>query len=572
MFGDDDNLFDIYPDMDLDGDRDLVDALILDDIIREEEEENQKTYIPDLDEDDDEIFLEYGIDRDDFDSREEFLEAVREEKYGWRDLVDLEESIELNIDPEDYETEDEYNEAIEEAKESANDETTIEMSVNISFGESDEVEFDYDKSIAQLDGITFRHDYADYKLKTADPKYDSREEIERYDFIVKGESVASHYLTVDGVYLYAQAVKDHFKLPFDIPEEKDEIKTYFETLLQDLVECDAKEAMKIWEWCIDTFMPYINHAGYKNDLTHAILLDLQNFIDEFPNHIVNYMIDNPSFVEKIILKCTDSLWGIDEFVRLALEAGSVDTANAVMKCAFANPHTDVHDKARFIKSCIDECSNWEELETIELFHQHVFPIVYQESDVRIKNKIPHWEKEIREYIESIEQESERYQYSRRYAWRAKYKDAEESPLHFESEEDYLNNIEENKYRWRKYCSVRMGVSPMDFETRTEYDEAVREAYKREQEVRAKERAADPSNNTLYKFCKVSVAFPNKPFYYYLSGKLKLRVGDRVVVPFGQDNALTEAVVMSVGECYGSAFPCKVDYIKTVIALAVPDEE
>ena len=68
---------------------------------------------------------------------------------------------------------------------------------------------------------------------------------------------------------------------------------------------------------------------------------------------------------------------------------------------------------------------------------------------------------------------------------------------------------------------------------------------------------------MYKFCKVSLDYPYKPYYYYLVGDLKLEIGDRVIVPFGNKNDLKDAVVMSVGACAGCTFPCKIESIKYV---------
>ena len=57
---------------------------------------------------------EYGIDPDDFDTEDEYNEALEEAKYGWRDYA--EDGDEYGLDPELYETEAEYEEALEEAK------------------------------------------------------------------------------------------------------------------------------------------------------------------------------------------------------------------------------------------------------------------------------------------------------------------------------------------------------------------------------------------------------------------------------------------------------------------------
>lgn len=60
---------------------------------------------------------EYGIHPEDYETREEYHEAIQREKYAWRDWC--EDGLEHGVDPDDYETEDEYEEALEEARLSA---------------------------------------------------------------------------------------------------------------------------------------------------------------------------------------------------------------------------------------------------------------------------------------------------------------------------------------------------------------------------------------------------------------------------------------------------------------------
>ena len=57
----------------------------------------------------------YDIDPEDYDDEEDYLDALNEAKYGWREDCD-DEGSDYDIDPEDYETEDEYNEAVKKAK------------------------------------------------------------------------------------------------------------------------------------------------------------------------------------------------------------------------------------------------------------------------------------------------------------------------------------------------------------------------------------------------------------------------------------------------------------------------
>ena len=152
----DHDLFDIFPDVDFDGDHDLQDALFLEDMLEEEERittssHPQTAYDLDDDDDDDDntedyaqyarpattksgklsgsrravtrerfhvktseeddIFLEYAIDPEDYDTRREYEIAVYKAKYGWREYADY--GFEYGLDPEDFETEDEYIEAWE---------------------------------------------------------------------------------------------------------------------------------------------------------------------------------------------------------------------------------------------------------------------------------------------------------------------------------------------------------------------------------------------------------------------------------------------------------------------------
>lgn len=62
---------------------------------------------------------EYGISPEDYETRDEYNEALRTEKYAWRDFC--EDGSEYGLDPEDFETEDEYDAALEAARESADD-------------------------------------------------------------------------------------------------------------------------------------------------------------------------------------------------------------------------------------------------------------------------------------------------------------------------------------------------------------------------------------------------------------------------------------------------------------------
>ena len=346
MFDKDDHWFGFSPDMDHDGDRDLADALIYEDVLEEEDRLTNESALGTLsvsDMDEDDILLEYGIDPDDYATREDYLDAVREARRG-----DCEET---------------------------SDSHSLGLAISVRLEpccQEDESHFSYLEEKRWIQ-----------------------------NFINNGQCIASKYLTEDRVFLYVKAIKDYFKLPFDIPSDENFLRTGFETVLQALVEYNPEYAIQIWEWCLDTFMSYIEYADYKNDLTNGILIDMGNFPEVFPEQIVSHMIGNPEFVEKLILNCTDTLWCVDEFVYLSLCKGATEVAKRIMEYAFANPHTDVHDKMRFIDDCIDRCSNWETVEEMKLFEQNIFPIVLAETDAKIRKKISSWQEEMEDYIEQM---------------------------------------------------------------------------------------------------------------------------------------------------------------------------
>jgi len=568
---DNDDLFDFAPDMDFDGDSDLQDALFLEDILEEEEKLTtarhtmtpERFHVKNADEED--ILFEYGIDPDDYIIRAEYEEAVFEAKYGWRKNV--EDGWDYGLDPEDFETEEEYLKALESAienEENSSEKMEIRIPIKISFEWGRSCDNEENQNDKPKTGIEIRkksaEDYLNFAKGSGD---DDTEMIDRCEFIVNSGQEAAKYLTPSGIFLYSQAIRDNFEIHFEIEEEIDSVKLHFITFLTRMARHDMSRAITIWEWCLHTFMPYIQYADHDTDLTSGVLVSLGNFPDNIPKVIVSYMVSNPMFIQDLLTSIDTSI-NVDTLIETALEDEHIETAKAIMECIVSNPRLDVYDKENLIQSCIDSLSYRKDLEPMELFQKYIFPVAINDADEYITFCIPEWEEQMREHIEYVEENNEEYAYSRRFAWRAKYRDNDIDSTDYETEEEYLNIVYERKYGWRKYCSNRFGIDPANFETRNEYDAAINAEYAKEREARTKARDADPINMDVYHFCKVRVSeYYDAPYYYYFTGDLQLDVGDYVMVPFGRDNSPTKARVMSVGNCYGCAFPCHVSKIKTV---------
>lgn len=112
------------------------------------------------------------------------------------------------------------------------------------------------------------------------------------------------------------------------------------------------------------------------------------------------------------------------------------------------------DVENFINYIISDCSNWEELETMENFKHYIIPIVRKMNDKRIQRVLPKMLEEIDHYIRSVESSEEKYQYTRRFSWRTKYTNSEYDvdPLDYDTEDEYNKAVLEEKYRWRRWHS------------------------------------------------------------------------------------------------------------------------
>lgn len=598
MFGGDDDFFGIFPDIDGDGDHDIVDFLILDEIDNEIQREieagESRTASFNLDEDDDDILLEYGIDRDDYVTREDYLEAVREAKYGWRD--DVEDGSEYGLDPEDYETLEDYEEALEDARlfssqsellddedVDTDDEIDTDDSLSISIPLSFSIEVSYPGK-DQLEEIkesdypnkrTYDAAYALCEIEHGDPYIPSgttkEAEAKRHKFVLSQSCIAARYLTRYDGFIFVQAVKDNFRLPIDVPDEDDEVKNYFPDFFMELAEEDVNLALDVWVWCIKEFGGYQRYMDNAWTLYNQIMSSLDDYPEEFRDCLINRLGSDQNFRKGLLSECPDTPYCVPELMVRALTTNREKVAQVIFIAAMKNTKAKSKWKEDLLESIISECSNWEELESMEAVQKYILPIAEKIDDKRIQRVLPKMVKEVEDYIRSVESSEDKYQFSRRFAWRATCVDGSQygiSPLDYETEQEYLAAIEDRKYGWRKYLapSKLRYANPQDYETAEEFHAAVREAFNKETKARAVSNH-NANDRNVYKFCKIELEEEPRNTYYYFPGLLSLNIGDRVIVPLGRDNKEVYGTVVSVGECYGSALPCAVDNVKHVKSKA-----
>ncbi len=536
----------------------------------------------------------YGLSPYDYESKLEYEAALKFAKIDatcrkndWRDYC--EDGLDYGIDPEDFDSEDEYNEALEEAKGITatydyETESGITIPVNLTFSIVRPGQEHLDK-IKEEDYPTKRQYDAAYYLCELQqdigyvPYNSTKEaEIEKCNFILSAETVASKYLTISDGFLFVQAIKENFELPVVLDDEDENVVHDFNEVFMQVAEENPKLAVDIWTWVIKEFGPFKKYMSNDWTVFNSILTSTDDYPDEFLPLVIKRLGEDIKFCDELITKNPQYPYGMSTFITKALELDLIKEAQIIFTAVAMNTHAKVKDMENLISTIIMDCSNWEELETIEKFKYNILPIIKKMNSKRIQRLYPKFENDVDEYIRSVECSEEKYQYSRRFEWRAKYKESplyDIDPLDYESEADYLNAAEQKKYAWRRYQyeARRYGIDVNAFETEDEYkvvlNQKREEAVKARNEERAKAKpkpTVDPlaaTDKTVYNFCSVIFNASNQP-YTYLIGDLDIKIGDKVVVPVGNDNTERVATVVSTSQHMRLTAPFPVDKAKKVI--------
>ena len=536
------------------------------------------------------------------------------------DVKDWQITAELNdygISPFDYDTEEEYLEAVAEAEADAEDDEEfvspiIEIPIKVALDFSVEI-----PALDRLDAIK-ESDFPNkrmyeaacekVKLETGlilglDEKT-KEHNIRQCDFILEYHEkyIAAKYLSIQlGEFLYAQAVKENFDLPFNIPDEDEQMVTPVDDLFRQIHKKCKKQLFPIWKWLIENFVPYMDYSsdnGYS--LSTGVIANGSYIDDKFISELANYIAEN-NFFGKVIMELSPSL--DNEYGTLfahLLKNKHFDLVKEMFKIC-ANKDIDSAHICGVIYGFMEACSNYNELETMELFEQHIFPIIKAIDKPDIQDNISAWEDEIKEYYNYCEDNCEQYQFTRKNAWRKQHKKEAEklglNVLYYDSEEEYLQDYNAEKYSWRdSYTSDdTYGLNPSDFETEDALNKAISKKIEQEEKQAAKEyKLAEETTSTLktqaqsrqnssysedmkrfeddtiYTF--IGVLFPyTSHHYHYLTDDDSITIGDYVVVPVGVDNKESVAKVVSVEKHLRISAPFPVEKTKKIIGKYVKDD-
>lgn len=513
---------------------------------------------------------EYGLDCKDYATEEEYEEALNEAKYGWREYcIDND----YDIDPEEFETEDEYLEMIY-----ACDDAMSEYEDSLVGNEESGEECDDDMLVEKCDEDTLTIPIEITVNISSDEDYEKKKNA-RHKLITnnKDKVLAIKYLTESGQFLYSKAVKENFTLPISLPDETYCREYELADIICKIAKRDEDLSIKVWSWCVEQFLPYVEWDDYAaDDMTNNIIDKLYRFPENYGKTLAHYMEEHSDFRTKIAGSALGVSGNISSVIVSAIQEELFDTAKAIFDICYAKIKDNWKEVIDFINEILWKCKNYDELESIEYFEKELFPIIKKCEQGMVKDEIEDWEKEIANYINNVEESCEKYEFSRRYAWRRKVPDGSMfnlDPRDYSSKEAYMERYEWKKYGWREwYCGRDIcGLNVNNYETKEEFQQALDERReelrnkKREQEEeqRAKDTAEILNDKKIYTYCGVMLSNSGRS-YSYRTEDTTIKVGDIVCVPVGKENKVVTGTVVSVGQYARIVVPYPVEQTRFII--------
>ncbi len=537
------------------------------------------------------------VNPDDYETEEEYEEALEEAKHGWRKTA--EDGSDVYVYPEEYETEEEYKAVLEAVRAGSG------AAQRPDSGSFDAADSETEQTIREEDYPNRRRYLAAAALADMDQKgrrqEDEASEIERCHFILEqGDTVvAADYLTPDGDFLFAQAIKDHFDLPVTLPDEDETSEFSFIKILLKIEKKDVSLALRVWDWCVAQFLPYADYApSARAAMTNDLLEGLYSFSDRFRKALLPFLNEHADFQAKIVRQAEEVPDSLPELIIDMVRNGFPDAAEAMFRDGLFR--ADGHWKQ--INALMNDLIAYaeddeEELETMEFVETHFLPVVQGYPDGMIRDEIEGWEKEIAEYKLQVERSSEKYAYSRGNAWRKHVPDGSEyglNPCDFDTEQEYLDALQKEKYAWREEYAGKdnLGLDPAQFETedaftaawQTRWDEEQQKEQARQlqrlqaeqakalarQRTQRKRREAELlADKTVYTYCGVRLPFSDRP-YFFRTEDDNLAIGDAVIVPIGEEEKETEGIIVSVGRYARIGVPFPVEKTKFILRKAAAE--
>ena len=223
-------------------------------------------------------------------------------------------------------------------------------------------------------------------------------EIDRRRFLVEGGCVAARYLTLHDGFLYAQAVKENFPLPIEVPDEDERPVTSLDDLFLDLAEEDPALAVRVWAWIIREFGPYPQYMDGVWMPFNGLLYLTFRFPPEFREIALEELCQNSDF-RRGLLETSPEFPDVGGYLAYALSHGREDQATTLLKSALKNPHGKGVRYEELVQSIFYHMPEARDPEPWEALERTVFPILEGLPDKRTQRLLPQWKEEVAQRIQ-----------------------------------------------------------------------------------------------------------------------------------------------------------------------------
>ncbi len=481
----------------------------------------------------------YGIDPNAYETEEEYDDALETAKYAWRDQCDYD--ADYDVDPYDYETKEEFEQVVAEMRVKYKwrriyEDVGFMYGVDTDDYESEE-EFKRELEKAKAEALAEEDTYEDTDIRKSDypnkRKYDAAvylyelqhgiaflssdeneaDEIEKCEFILNSNTIAAQYLTIYDGFLYGQAIKDNFTLPnvIDVPDEDEEPRTSVYRLIEDLSYEDETLAMKVWVWCVKEFAPYRKYMDHKEELSDYILCSIDDFSPEFMELTVKELANNETFC-KAVLHENEEFIDVSEYVIYALNEGWINEAINIFQLAIASPMVKSKELDEFISTIVYNTNEY----AMGTVKEQILPLVADIQDSRVRRHYAEYEEYVNDYVEQTEEDAYFYD-----GYSAFYETTE------------LDKVEEPQMMQIEAANIV-----------------------------PEEKLSSNNNEAVYTFCGVQF-YPGCKVYAYRVEDITISIGDKVLVPVGNEGKESEAEVVSIGQYTRNAAPYPVDQAKFI---------
>lgn len=223
-------------------------------------------------------------------------------------------------------------------------------------------------------------------------------EIERRQFLVEGGCVAARYLTIHDGFLYAQAAKENFPLPIQVPDEDERPVTSLDELFLDLAEEDPALAVRVWAWIIQEFGPYPQYMDGTWMPFNGLLYLTFRSPPEFQEIALEELCQNSDF-RRGLLETSPEFPDVDAYIAYALSHGREDQAATLLQSALKNPHGKGVRYEELVQSIFYHMPEARDPEPWEALERAVFPILEGVPDKRTQRLLPQWKEEVAQRIQ-----------------------------------------------------------------------------------------------------------------------------------------------------------------------------